>query len=79
MERRKINLYLILTIFVLVLLVLMQSVKIDQEMKKWRRFTYEDWVYLYYICNKKPWPKESLVDKIYSTNNTDFREFILWK
>jgi hypothetical protein len=51
--------------------------KLDAGLLEGKRFTYEDGVVLYNICQKNGGSKEALVNRIYEGKNTDFREFIL--
>jgi len=73
------KLYLYSIIFLLIIINISTIIKVDNELLKGKRFTYEDWVMLYNICNKKGGPKESLINRIYEDQKTDFRDFILGK
>ena len=79
MEKEKSKLYLIAVIFLLIIINVNLIIKVDSYMLEWKRFTYEDWVALYNICQKNWGPKDTIRNRIYEDNNTDFREFILWK
>lgn len=79
METIKTKLYLVTIIFVLIILNLTLVAKIDLADLKSKKFTYEDGVMLYNICQKNGGSKETLIKRIYEDKNTDFREFILGK
>lgn len=78
METNKNKAYLISIIFILIILNLTLIVKVDVARNQ-KYFTYEDWIVLYNICQKKSGSKETLINKIYENKNTDFREFLLGK
>ena len=79
METTKSKFYLIITIFLLIVINLTIIVKIDVSNLQWKRFTYEDGILLYNICQKNWWSKTALIDRIYEDKKTDFREFLLGK
>lgn len=75
----KIQTYTTIIVMILISIVLYQASQVSEFLNAWKRFTYEDGVYLYEICSKKWGQKDSLINRIYENKNTDFREFILWK
>lgn len=79
MLEKKYIFFLLITVMILCVLCMKQFVIIQDFIDQGKRFSYEDGVMLYEICQKKWWPKQSLIDRIYEEKRTDFREFILWK
>ena len=71
--------YLWGTILFLILLNFSLIVRIDSYHNYGKRFTYTDGVALYKICNKKPWNKDSMINRLYWEKNTDFKEFLQGK
>lgn len=71
--------YLLFIIGILVLLNLTIVVKLGTFTDTWERFTYEDWLALYEICKKHPWPKEKKIKTVYWESMTKFKEFLLAK
>lgn len=78
METTKTKLYLVATIFLLIVINLLTIIKTDRFLRN-KPFTYEDGIVLYNICQKNGGSKELLINRIYEDNNTDFREFLLGK
>jgi hypothetical protein len=79
MDKTRSNIYLISTVFLLIIINLTLIVKIDVANLQGKRFTYEDGVLLYNICQKHGGSKDTLIKRVYEDKNTDFREFILGK
>jgi len=77
--RTRCKAYLLIIIFILVALNWTLVIRLDEFKKTWPRFTYQDWLILYEICNKKWWSKEKKIQMIYWETETDFKKFLLSK
>lgn len=71
--------YLLFIIGILVLLNLTIVVKLGTFTDIWERFTLQDGLILYEICNKKWWSKEKKIFEVYQDKETPFKEFLLAK
>lgn len=76
MEKLKNNCYLFIAIIILIIANITLISKVDIFNKEGKRFTYQDWLVLYKICQKNWGSKDKIIKEIYQWNNTDFKKFL---
>ena len=77
--KTSVKIYIWLIIIFLWYLNIHIALELDNQLKVWKRFTYEDWLALYNSCSLKPWPKTKKLIEIYWDKQTDFKNYLLLK
>ena len=73
--KSRIMLLIIISLLIIANLALLQ--KLDEHAELGTRFTFQDWVMLYNICQTKEWVDLKKIVETYWNKQTDFKNFIL--